>query len=134
MKGKRFAEEQMIRILHDAEALGNVRDVCRQQNIAEQTLYRWRRQWGGLEVSDAQRLRALRRENAELKRLVGALTLDNRMLQDVLGKNWSAWRPSAKRQRIGSSRLRSASDAPAPSWRSTAAPSGGSQAHGPRAS
>jgi hypothetical protein len=49
MKGKRFSEEQIIRILHDAEALGNVRDVCRQLNIAEQTLYRWRRQCGGME-------------------------------------------------------------------------------------
>lgn len=46
-KGKRFAEEQIMRILHDAEAAGNVRDVCRQHNIAAQTLDRWRRQWGG---------------------------------------------------------------------------------------
>jgi len=88
MKGKRFSEEQIIRILHDAEAAGNVRDVCRQHNIAEQTLYRWRRQFGGMEVSEAKRLRALQRENAELKRLVGELTLDNRMLKEVLGKNW----------------------------------------------
>ena len=88
MKGKRFSEEQIIRILHDAEALGNVRDVCRQHNSADQTLYRWRRQFAGMEVSDAKRLRALERENAALKRLVGALTLDNRMLKDVVGKNW----------------------------------------------
>jgi putative transposase len=88
MKGKRFSEEQIRRILHDAEALGNVRDVCRQHNIAAQTLYRWRRQFGSMEVSDVKRLRALQRENAELQRLVGALTLDNRMLKDVLGKNW----------------------------------------------
>jgi putative transposase len=47
MQGKRFSEEQMIRSLHDAETSGNVRDVCRQHNIAEQTLYRWQRQWGG---------------------------------------------------------------------------------------
>jgi putative transposase len=65
MKGKRFSDEQIIRILHDAEALGNVRDVCRQHNIAAQTLSRWRRQFGGMEVSDAKRLRALQRENAE---------------------------------------------------------------------
>lgn len=88
MKGKRFSAEQMMRILYDAEALGNVRDVCRQHNIAEQTLYRWRRQFGGMEVSEAKRLRILERENAELKRLVGKLTLDNRMLQDVLGNKW----------------------------------------------
>ena len=88
MKGKRFSEEQIIRILHDAEAMGNVREVCHQHNIAEQTLYRWRRPFGGMEVSDAKRLRTLERENAALKRLVGELTLDNRMLKDVLGKNW----------------------------------------------
>ena len=87
MQGKRFSEEQIIRILHDAEASENVRDVCRQHNIAEQTWYRWRRQFGGMEISEAKRLRALQRENAELKRLVGELTLDNRMLKDGLGKN-----------------------------------------------
>ena len=88
MKGKRFSEAQIIRILHEAETLDNVREVCRQHNIAEQTLYRWRRQFGGMEVSEAKRLRTLERENAALKRLVGELTLDNRMLKDVLGKNW----------------------------------------------
>lgn len=88
MKRKRFSEEQIIRILHEAETLDNVREVWRQHNIAEQTLYRWRRQLGGLEVSDAKRLRTLERENAALKRLVGELTLDNRMVKDVLGKNW----------------------------------------------
>jgi len=88
MKGKRFSEEQIIRILHEAETLDNVREVCRQHNIAEQTLYRWRRQFGGMEVSEAKRLRTLERENAALKRLVGELTLDNRILKDVLGKTW----------------------------------------------
>jgi putative transposase len=88
MQRKRFTEEQIIRILHEAETLDNVREVCRQHNIAEQTLYRWRRQFGGMAVSDVKRLRALERENAELKRLVGDLTLDNRMLKDVLGKKW----------------------------------------------
>ena len=88
MQRKRFTEEQIIRILHDAEVLGNVRDVCRQHNIAEQTLYRWRRQLGGMEVAEAKRLRALERENAALKRLIGELTLDNRLLKEVLEKKW----------------------------------------------
>lgn len=88
MKHNRFSVEQIIRILQEAEALGNVRDVCRQHNIAEQTLYRWRRKFGGMDVSDAKQLRALEHENAALKRLVGELTLDNRMLKDVLGKKW----------------------------------------------
>jgi putative transposase len=74
--------------LHEAESLDNVREVCRQHNIAEQTLYRWRRQLGGMEVADAKRLRALEREHATLKRLIGELTLDNRMLKEVVGKNW----------------------------------------------
>lgn len=86
MKRKRFTEEQIIRILGEAESLGNVHDVCRQHNITEQTFYRWRNKFGGLEVSDAKRLRELERENAELKRVVGELSLDNRMLKDVLGK------------------------------------------------
>ena len=88
MQHKRFSEEQIIRILPEADMLGNVREVCRQHNIAEQTLYRWRRQFGGMDVSEAKRLRALERENAALKRLVGELTLDNRMLKDVLEKKW----------------------------------------------
>jgi putative transposase len=88
MKVKRFSKEQIIRILPEAETLDNVREVCRQHNITEQTLYRWRRQFGGMEVSEAKRLRTSERENAALKRLVGELILDNQMLKDVLGKNW----------------------------------------------
>ena len=128
MKGKRFAEEQMMRILHAAETLDNVREVCHQHNSAEQTLYRWRRQFGGMDVADAKRLRTLERENAALKRRVGALTLANRMFKDGLGKNWSAWLPSATQRRISSRRITSVSDAPAVSWRPAAVPNGGSQA------
>jgi putative transposase len=95
MKRKRFSEEQIIRILHEAETLDNIREGCRQHNIAEQTLYRWRRQFGGMEMSEAKRLRTLERENAALKRLVGARTRDHRMLQEVRGKNWGAWLPNA---------------------------------------
>jgi len=87
MKRKQFSEEQIIWILHEAETLDNVREVYRQHNISEQALYRWRRQLGGMEVAEAKRLRMLERENAALKRLVGELTLDNRMLKDVLGRN-----------------------------------------------
>lgn len=86
MKRHRFSAEQIIRILQEAEALGNVRDVCRHHHSAEQTLYRWRRKFGGMDVSDAKPRRALARENAALKRLVGERTLDNRLLKDVLGK------------------------------------------------
>lgn len=85
---KRFTEEQIIRILQEAEVVGNAREVCRQHNITEQTFYRWRSKFGGMDVSDAKRLRALERENTALKRLVGELSLDNRMRRDVLGKKW----------------------------------------------
>jgi putative transposase len=74
--------------LHEAETLDHVREVCRQHNITEQTVYRWDRQFGGMAVADAKRLRTLERENAALKRLVGELTLDNRMLKEIVGKNW----------------------------------------------
>ena len=64
MTRQRFSEEQILRIVHEAETLDNVRAVCRLPNMAEQTLYRWRRQFGGMEVAEAKRLRVLERENA----------------------------------------------------------------------
>ena len=85
---KRFSEEQIIRILKEAEAEGNVRAVIRNHNISEQTFYRWRKKYGGMEVSEARRLRSLEKENAELKKMVAELSLDKRMLQDVLSKKW----------------------------------------------
>ena len=72
MQRKRFMGKQIIRILHNAEVLGNVRDVCSQHNIAEQTLYRRRRQFGGMEVAEVKRLRALERENAPAAPVRGA--------------------------------------------------------------
>jgi putative transposase len=84
----RFSEEEIIRILKEAQAIGNVREVCRQHNIAEQTLFRWRRKFGGMELSEAKRLRELERENAQLKNMVAELSLDNRMLRDVVAKKW----------------------------------------------
>ena len=88
MKRKRFTEEQIIGILKEAEASGNVREVCRRQNVTETTFYRWRSKFGGMDVSEARRLKELERENAELKRIVADLTLNNRMLRDVNSKKW----------------------------------------------
>lgn len=88
MKRKRFSEEQIIRILKEGESLGNIREVCRQHNVTEQTFYRWRKKFGGMEVSDVRRLKGLEKENSELKKLVAELTLDNRMLKDVVTKKW----------------------------------------------
>ena len=85
---KRFTEEQIIRVLQEAESAGNIREVCRVNNVTEQTFYRWRNKYGGMDVSEARRLKGLERENSELKKIVADLTLDNRMLKDVNSKKW----------------------------------------------
>ena len=78
MKRARFSEEQIIGILKAAEASGNIRSVCSEHNVSEQTFYRWRRKYGGMEISEAKKLRELERENSELKKMVAELSLDNR--------------------------------------------------------
>ncbi len=88
MKRTRFSEEQIIGILKAAEAAGNIREVCREHNITEQTFYRWRRKYGGLEVSEAKKLRELERENSDLKKMVGEQALDIRMLKELNEKKW----------------------------------------------
>ena len=88
MKRKRFTEEQIIGILNEAEQAGNIREVCRLNNITEQTFYRWRTKLGGMDVSEAKRLKELERENAELKKMVAEQALDIRMLKDLNSKKW----------------------------------------------
>jgi len=88
MKGKRFTEEQIIRILQEAESGLAVGDVCRKHNCSEQSFYRWKARFGGMTVSEAKRLKELERENAELKRMVADQALDIRMLKDVNSKKW----------------------------------------------
>jgi putative transposase len=88
MKRKRFTEEQIIGVLNEAEQTGNIREVCRLNNISEQTFYRWRTKFGGMDVSEARRLKDLERENGELKKMVAELSLDNRMLKDLNSKKW----------------------------------------------
>jgi len=85
MKRARFNEEQIIGIL---KAAGNIREVCREHNITEQTFYRWRRKYGGMEVSEAKKLRDLERENSELKKMAAELSLDNRLLKELNSKKW----------------------------------------------
>ena len=88
MKGKRFKEEQIIRILHEAERGMTVAEICRQHNCSEQSFYRWKAKFGGMDVSEIKRLRELQRENAELKKIVAEQTLDIRMLKDVNSRKW----------------------------------------------
>jgi putative transposase len=84
MRKSRFSEEQIIAILKAAEAGQKVTDLCRKQGISEHTFYRWRGKFGGMDVSDARKLRALEDENRRLKTLVADLTLDNQMLKTAL--------------------------------------------------
>lgn len=88
MKRSRFSEEQIIGILKQAEAGIKVADLCRQNGISDATFYKWRSKYGGLELSEAKRLRSLEQENARLKKLVAELMLDNTMLKDVASKNF----------------------------------------------
>jgi putative transposase len=85
---KRFTEEQIVRILQEAEGGMSTRDVCRKHNVSEQSFYRWKAKYGGMGISDVKRLKELERENAELKKLVAEQALDIRMLKDVNAKKF----------------------------------------------
>ncbi len=84
---KRFSEEQIIAVLKEQEANGKTLEVCRRHGISPATFYKWKAKFGGMEVSDARRLRALELENGRLKKLLAESELDKAMLKELLAKN-----------------------------------------------
>ncbi len=88
MKRNRFTEEQIIAILKEHEAGISVADLCRKHGVSDASIYKWKAKYGGMDVSEAKRLRALEDENAKLKRMLADAMLDNVALKDLLGKKW----------------------------------------------
>jgi putative transposase len=88
MKRSRFTEEQIIGILREQETGVPVADLCRKHGLSSPTFYKWKAKYGGLDVSEARRLKALEDENAKLKRMLADAMLDNVALKDLLGKKW----------------------------------------------
>lgn len=88
MKRSRFTEAQVIAILKEGEAGSKTSELARKHGVTEHTIYRWKAKYGGMTVSEAQRLKQLEDENRRLKHLVADLTLDNQALKAVLGKKW----------------------------------------------
>ena len=88
MKHSRFTEEQRIAILREQDAGAKTDDICRRHGISQATFYAWRKKYGGMDVSDAKRLKALEDENAKLKRIVADQTLDLTAMKELLSKNF----------------------------------------------
>ena len=88
MRKSRFSEEQIIGILKEHQAGLSAAELCRKHGISDATFYKWRSRFGGMEVSDAKRLRTLEEENAKLKRLLADAMLDVSTLREMLGKNF----------------------------------------------
>jgi putative transposase len=88
MRRSRFSEEQIVGILKEQEAGAQTAELCRRHGISEQTFYTWKRKYGGMDVSEARRLKQLEDENGRLKRLVADQALDNVMLRELLRKNF----------------------------------------------
>ena len=88
MKKSRFTEEQIITALKEVDAGRKVAEVARKMGVTEQTFYRWKAKFGGMDVSEARRLRQLEDENRRLKQVVADLTLDNQALKSVLKRKW----------------------------------------------
>jgi len=88
MKRSRFSEEQIIAILKEQESGVSVADLCRKHGVSDASIHKWKAKFGGMDVSEVRRLRALEDENAKLKRMLADAMLDNVALKDLLGKKW----------------------------------------------
>jgi putative transposase len=88
MKRNRFTEEQIISILKEHEAGAKTADLCRRHGMSEATIYNWKAKFGGMDVSEARRLKALEDENGKLKKLLADAMLDNAGLKELLAKKW----------------------------------------------
>ena len=88
MKRKRYTTEQIITILRQADTGKTVQEICRVNNVSEQTFYRWRKKYGNLELADAKRFKELEKENTELKKLLADQMLKNQVMEETLSKKW----------------------------------------------